>query len=82
MQPNARSIFFDNQSLKRKFRRFRLISLASVSIPMKVSRVLYRIYFELPGPFRSAQMQGAPEDDTGSVHGRTLRMAAEEQRRR
>ncbi len=27
-------------------------------------------------------MQGAPEDDTGSVHGRTLRMAAEEQRRR
>jgi hypothetical protein len=28
------------------------------------------------------QMQGAPEADTGSVHERTLRMAAEEQRRR
>ena len=27
-------------------------------------------------------MQGAPQADTGSVHERTLRMAAEEQRRR
>jgi hypothetical protein len=40
------------------------------------------VYDELPEPFRSAQMQGAPEDETGGVHGRTLRMAAEEQRRR
>ncbi len=31
---------------------------------------------------RKVQMQGAPEADTGSVHERTLRMAAEEQRRR
>jgi hypothetical protein len=30
--------------------------------------------------FQKLQMQGAPEDDTGSVHERTLRMAAEEQR--
>ena len=32
--------------------------------------------------FQKFQMQGAPEDDTGSVHERTLRMAAEEQRSR
>jgi len=31
---------------------------------------------------RKPQMQGAPQADTGSVHERTLRMAAEEQRRR
>ena len=36
----------------------------------------------MPLPFRTLQMQGAPEVDTGSVHERTLRMATEEQRRR
>jgi len=50
--------------------------------PFRRFQMLGRANMELCGLAKKLQMQGAPEDDTGSVHGRTLRMAAKEQRRR